>query len=109
MFTISTADYTTREAKEISFTMADIKKVYKGKQNSCRCGCEGEYFSAEDGVNPKAFSMAIKHAIRANKRGESVTSIYGYIIEAELAKGKCYSIYIDESKFSTFPHGIKLK
>lgn len=33
---------------EYSFTIEQVKKLYIGKGNSCRCGCGGEYIYPSD-------------------------------------------------------------
>ena len=38
--------------EKIEFDPANIKQVYYGQLNCCRCGCGGEYY--EPGVTPKA-------------------------------------------------------
>lgn len=57
----------------MQFDVDDVKQVYHGQLNSCRCGCTGEYFTSEDSefleVLQKAFN-AFNNASAREVRGE---------------------------------------
>jgi hypothetical protein len=63
---------------EITFDKVD--KVYIGKGNCCRCGCGGEYYTAEE--NPKK----VKNALEKMSSGiYEVESIDDNIFEIEIS------------------------
>ena len=63
---------------EITFDKVD--KVYIGKGNCCRCGCGGEYYTAQD--NPEEVKKALKKLCSGKYEVESQD---GYIFEAEIS------------------------
>ena len=45
--------------KEHNKTVDDIKKIYRGKDHACRCGCCGKYFDADKSEDHRGFIRAI--------------------------------------------------
>lgn len=69
---------------EITFDKVD--KVYIGRGNYCRCGCVGEYYTAEE--NPKE----VKKALEKLSSGKyEIESQDGYIFEAEISATEKYT------------------
>lgn len=42
-----------------AWKVGKITKVYDGKDNACRCGCEGKYYYESDNAFPYILSAAI--------------------------------------------------
>lgn len=61
-------------------SLSQVDKVYIGKGNCCRCGCGGEYYTAEE--NPKK----VKNALEKMSSGiYEVESIDDNIFEIEIS------------------------
>ena len=64
-------------------TLDQVDKVYIGKGNCCRCGCGGEYFTAQD--NPEEVKKALE---KLSSGKNEVESIDDYIFETEIYRTK---------------------
>jgi hypothetical protein len=53
--------------------MQTITKIYTGRDNHCRCGCAGNYFTSEDREFPELVARFEKSWARYEKAGK-VTS-----------------------------------
>jgi hypothetical protein len=78
--------------EELGFTLTDIKRIYHGKDEYCRCGCGGRYFSN----NSRGFALARNKMIN----GVAATKVvfdtqYRSWLNVSLANqdNKCYCIY----------------
>ena len=60
----------------IDFDAKDIKQVYKGRLDNCRCGCAGDYFvpGEDDTEIDRALDLLAKYA----ERGEVKFSRFTY-------------------------------
>jgi hypothetical protein len=52
----------------IDFDTKDIKQVYKGKLDNCRCGCGGDYF--KPGEDDTEIDIALSFLMKYAERGE---------------------------------------
>lgn len=83
------------ETKMIEFSLENVDQLYEGKGNSCRCGCNGEYYSAEEYPDK---IQAVLEKMASNKY--EVTSIADYIFEIEVNKERniVQTIYLKQTK-----------
>ena len=56
----------------IDFDTKDIKQVYKGRLDNCRCGCAGDYYKPgeDDTEVDKALNLLAKYAERGEVKFE---------------------------------------
>ena len=50
--------------------MKAITEIYTGRDNACRCGCAGRYFTSEDREFPKLVARFEKSWARYEKAGK---------------------------------------
>jgi hypothetical protein len=73
----------------IDITFENVDKLYIGKGNVCRCGCKGEYYTADEDPSK------IKNTLEKMSNGTyPVTSIDNYIFEIEINKNIVHTIYL---------------
>jgi hypothetical protein len=60
----------------IDFDTKNIKQVYKGRLDNCRCGCAGDYFKL--GENDTEIDRALGQLIKYAERGEVMFSRFTY-------------------------------
>ena len=51
----------------MEFDIDDVKQVYYGQLNSCRCGCNGDYWTPEDAE----FLEELQHALNVFKNANA--------------------------------------
>lgn len=62
------------ELQKHGLSVSDIKEIYHGKDNACRCGCKGKYFK----VGSVGFKRALNRIRKEDfKPLEAGTVVYG--------------------------------
>lgn len=62
----------------INFDTDDIKQVYKGKLDNCRCGCGGDYFKPGTKHDDAEIQYALDLLVRYANREEVVFERFSY-------------------------------
>ena len=62
----------------INFDTDDIKQVYKGKLDNCRCGCGGDYFKPGTKHDDAEIQRALDLLVRYANREEVVFERFSY-------------------------------
>jgi hypothetical protein len=91
----------------------DIVTVYKGKPNSCMCGCSGTYYYAkaqreygskdrgypvkDDEVDDGVVKRVLNKMAKAEAAGAKIDCLSGYIWDVTIGKTQ-YAIYTREKK-----------
>lgn len=79
----------TNEKLNSAIAEGTITKIYSGKDNCCRCGCQGKYYSRGDkmfaGILRKAKKLAFSQGYED----------YGNFINIPYGNNRAYTIYFE--------------
>jgi len=73
-------------------TLEQIARAYRGKESpgkSCRCGCNGTYFEA----NESAHRTDVIHVLRMIQAHEGAAVVEGDVVDLALGKGRVKQVY----------------
>lgn len=91
-------------------SVADITKIYHGRENCCRCGCGGNYFERGDRGFTRVLNAIAKPDFKPLNKGDIMHTNYGEVKCAGIMVGdnayyvdipynpdndKCYCLYFD--------------
>ena len=78
----------------------DLKQIYLGKMNCCRCGCGGDY---ADKDTPKSLTRRWNRFKKLVEKGEIPTYIEGsqLILEFEVSHDWALTVYMDPKPETT--------
>lgn len=82
---------------ECGKTEKDIKRIYHGLDNHCRCGCGGRYFEAGERGFTRAINKMKKEDFRAfDIKGRVNGKVHWLNIPEQWTNDMCYCIYFKE-------------
>lgn len=82
----------------IDFDAKDIKQVYYGQLNCCRCGCSGEYY--EPGVTPKADKFIDEALNKLKYYSDKSEVVYEHFTYKDPSKNELYLEFETHGRFN---------